>query len=138
MKYIVKLNGETYKIDIQKVSGNGVVQSAPVQTVQPPQFLAQQKPQMPVAPAVAPVPAPVEPPKAASENNVAVKSPMPGTILSVHVAAGDTVKEGQLLLVMEAMKMENEIVSPADGVVKSVHVREGQIVETSAVLIELA
>ncbi|MFR1809649.1 MAG: biotin/lipoyl-containing protein, partial [Pygmaiobacter massiliensis] len=66
-----------------------------------------------------------------------VNSPMPGTILDVKVAAGTAVKAGQVLVVLEAMKMENEIVAPVDGTVDSVNVKKGDIVETDAVLVVL-
>ena len=64
-----------------------------------------------------------------------VKSPMPGTILSVNVTKGDKVNKGQVLLVLEAMKMENEIISPKDGVVESVNVNKGENVESGALLV---
>ena len=66
-----------------------------------------------------------------------VKPPMPGKIVSVAVNEGDEVQAGQVLLILEAMKMQNEIVSPAAGLVKKVHVRPGQNVESKDVLIEL-
>ena len=59
---------------------------------------------------------------------------MPGNILSVNVAAGDTVKRGQVLLILEAMKMENEIMSPCDGVIASVNTSKGSAVESGALL----
>jgi len=62
---------------------------------------------------------------------------MPGNILDVKVAAGTAVKAGQVLVVLEAMKMENEIVAPVDGTVDSVNVKKGDIVETDAVLVVL-
>ena len=64
-----------------------------------------------------------------------IKSQMPGKILRVHVKAGDTVQKGQSVMVMEAMKMENEIKSPQEGVVKEVKVAEGHAVETGAELL---
>ena len=59
---------------------------------------------------------------------------MPGNILSVNVAAGDTVKRGQVLLILEAMKMENEIMAPCDGVIASVNTSKGSAVESGALL----
>jgi glutaconyl-CoA/methylmalonyl-CoA decarboxylase subunit gamma len=66
-----------------------------------------------------------------------VKPPMPGRIVSVDVKVGDQVKRGQGLLVLEAMKMQNEITAPADGLVKAIHVKAGQTVDSSAVLLEI-
>lgn len=66
-----------------------------------------------------------------------VKPPMPGRIVSVDVKVGDQVKRGQGLLVLEAMKMQNEITAPADGLVKAVNVKPGQTVDGNAVLVEI-
>ena len=63
-----------------------------------------------------------------------VTSPMPGTILSVNVNVGDTVKRGQVLMILEAMKMENEIMCPCDGKVASINTTKGSAVETGALL----
>ena len=76
------------------------------------------------APAVAPAPAGGE----------QITSPMPGNILSVNISAGDTVKKGQVLMILEAMKMENEIMSPCDGKVVSVSVSKGAAVESGTLL----
>lgn len=82
----------------------------------------------------APKAAPKAAPKtAAPAGGEAVKSPMPGTILKVNVASGDTVKKGQVLMILEAMKMENEIMCPCDGKV-TVNVANGATVETGTVL----
>jgi len=67
-----------------------------------------------------------------------IKSPMPGTLLSYKVGLGQAVKRGQVLLILEAMKMENEIVAPVDGVVAALHAAEGASVSTGQLLIELA
>ena len=63
-------------------------------------------------------------------------APMPATIVTVHVKAGDTVAKGQVLMLLEAMKMELPIRAPGDGVVSAVHGREGQLVDADAVLVE--
>ena len=83
------------------------------------------------APAAAPAPAPVAAPAGAGEQ---VKSPMPGNILSVNVNVGDTVAEGQVLMILEAMKMENEIMAPKAGKVTSVNVQKGATVESGTLL----
>lgn len=84
------------------------------------------------APAAAPAPAPVQ--NAAPQAGEKITSPMPGNILSVSVQPGSAVKKGQVLMILEAMKMENEIISPRDGVVASVHVQAGVSVDTDALL----
>lgn len=66
-----------------------------------------------------------------------IKAPMPGVLLKMKVAVGEEVKSGQLLCLLEAMKMENEIVAPEDGVVSAIHVTEGAQVEADAPLISL-
>lgn len=107
-KYRVNVNGTVYEVDVEDISG-----AAPV-----------------AAPAAAPVAAPVSAPAGGEQ----VTSPMPGNILAVNVAAGDTVRKGQVLMILEAMKMENEIMSPCDGTILSVNVTKGASVETGAVL----
>lgn len=93
------------------------------------------------APAAAPVAAPVAAPKAAAPaapaGAVAVKAPMPGTIMKVNVTAGQAVKKGDVLCVLEAMKMENDISAPQDGVVASVNVQKGASVQNEEVLVTL-
>lgn len=112
-KYNVTVNGTAYEITLEAVDAADV-KAAP-------------------APAAAPAaaPAPAAKPAAGGET---VSSPMPGTILSVNVTNGATVKKGDVLMVLEAMKMENEIMSPCDGTVTSVNVSKGAAVETGAVL----
>ena len=82
------------------------------------------------APAAAPAPVAAAP----AGDGERVAAPMPGNILSVNVAAGDTVKKGQILMILEAMKMENEIMSPCDGKVTSVAVAKGAAVESGTLL----
>ncbi|NLW20852.1 MAG: biotin/lipoyl-binding protein [Clostridiales bacterium] len=86
--------------------------------------------------AAAPAPAPAQPAPAAAAGEV-IRSPMPGNILSVNVQPGNAVKEGQVLMVLEALKMENEIICPRDGVVGAVHVQAGASVETDTPLCTL-
>lgn len=90
-------------------------------------------------PAAAPAPAVAAAPKAApaATGSTVIKAPMPGTIIKVNVKAGDSVKRGDVLCVLEAMKMENEIMAPADGTVAGVNVSSGESVQTDAVLLSL-
>ena len=110
-KYRVTVNGTVYEIELEELTG-----AAPVSA--------------PAAPA-APTPAPVAAAPAGGEK---ISSPMPGTILSVNVASGAAVKKGDILFILEAMKMENEIMAPCDGTVASVHTTKGASVESGTLL----
>lgn len=112
-KYNVNVNGTSYEITLEVVDEKDVKTSAPA------------------AAKAAPAPAPAPKTNASGET---VTSPMPGNILSVNVQNGAAVKKGDVLMVLEAMKMENEIMSPCDGTVVSVNVQSGASVETGAVL----
>jgi biotin carboxyl carrier protein len=114
-KYKVNVNGTAYEIEIELMS------EAEALSTPAPQAAPQ------AAPAAAPAPA-------ASGEGEAVNSPMPGTIVSVNVKVGDAVKAGQVLMILEAMKMENEIMAGADGVVTAVSVSAGQAVEAGTAL----
>ena len=108
-KYRVTVNGTAYEIELEELTGP--------------------------APAAASTPAPAAAPAAdASYQGEKVTAPMPGTILSISVAPGDIVKRGQVLMILEAMKMENEILSPIDGKVLSVHTSKGATVESGTLL----
>ena len=127
-QYTVTVNGTAYEVTVESVSG-GRMASAPVARTA----------SAPVARAAAPVAAPAPPaaPKAApaaSGSGETVSSPMPGTILDVKVAAGQAVKSGDILFILEAMKMENEIFAPCDGTVSSVAVSKGAAVNPGDVL----
>ena len=115
-KYRVNVNGTEYEIGIELMSEEEAAAS-------------KQAPKSAPAAATAP-----EAPAAKAGAGEAVNSPMPGTILSVNVKAGDAVKKGQVLMILEAMKMENEIMAGADGTVTAVMVNAGQAVEAGAAL----
>ena len=109
-KYKVTVNGTAYEVEIETIDAADVK----------------------AAPAAAAAPA--APKAAAPAGGETVNSPMPGNILGVNVKVGDAVKKGDVLMILEAMKMENEISSPCDGTVKAVEVAKGASVETGAVL----
>ena len=119
--YKVNVNGTEYKVSIELISETEA--AAPV---------AAPAPAAP-APAAAPT-APAAPAAAAPAGGEKVNAPMPGTILSVNVKVGDAVKKGQVLVVLEAMKMENEIMSPVDGTVTFVGVTQGATVESGSAI----
>ncbi len=110
-KFLINVNGTKYEVEVEEIDPKAVRQAAPQ-----------------AEPAKAPVAA-----KPVGEGEK-VTSPMPGNILSVSVKEGDTVKEGQQLMILEAMKMENEIVAPKNGTITSVTVTKGASVQTDQVI----
>ncbi|MBU3811893.1 MAG: biotin/lipoyl-binding protein [Candidatus Niameybacter stercoravium] len=124
-KFQVTVNGNTYEVEVEELGAGASVASAPY--VAPVQ-VAQATPK-----AVAPVtPAPV-----ASTGAHKVAAPMPGKIVDVKVSVGQTIKEGDLVAILEAMKMENEIFASASGTVASVNVSAGNMVEANDVIISI-
>ena len=109
-KYRVTVNGVPYEIELEELTG-----AAP-------------------APAPAAAPAPTPAPSPAPAGGEQVTAPMPGTILAVNVAVGDSVKRGQVLMILEAMKMENEIMCPRDGRVTAIQAAKGTAVESGTPL----
>ena len=120
-KYNVTVNGVLYEVEVEEVGG---AYSAPVAA----------------APAAAPVAAPAAAPAPAAvpAGGTKVEAPMPGTVLKVAVSAGTAVKKGDLLLVLEAMKMENEISAPCDGTVSAVPATAGASVNAGDALVVIA
>ena len=129
MKYEISLNGRTYEVEVEVAEPMTAGEfnaympapvAAPVET----------------APAAVPVTAPAAAaPAGVTAAGEAVTAPMPGNILKVTVAAGQAVKEGDLLVILEAMKMENEIFAPCAGTVKQVLVQKGSTVDTGAPMV---
>jgi biotin carboxyl carrier protein len=115
-RFNITVNGKSYDVAVEEITdGSAPVQAAPVQA----------------APAA---PAPAAAPAAAVGEGTKVTAPMPGNILDVKVNVGDSVTKGQVLLVLEAMKMENDIVAPCDGKVTSVVAKKGDTVNASDTL----
>ena len=108
-KYKVNVNGTVYEVELEDITGAAAAAAAPV-----------------AAPAAAPA--------APAGSGEKIAAPMPGNILAVNVGVGDSVKKGQVLMILEAMKMENEIMCPCDGKVTSVNVSKGSTVETGTLL----
>ena len=125
-KYNVTVNGTAYEITLEVVDAAEVNNTAPVAA-----------PAATPAPAAAPAPAPA-PVAAPAGNGETVSSPMPGTMLAVNVQNGSAVKKGDVLMILEAMKMENEIMAPCDGTIASVSVTKGAAVDTGATLCVIA
>ena len=124
--YNITVNGVTYAVQVEEVGTVSTPAAAPVAA-----------PAAAPAPAPAAAPAPATPKATGSAGAVAIKAPMPGNIIKVNVKAGAAVKKGDVLVVLEAMKMENDVCAPQDGVVASVEVAQGATVETDAVLVTL-
>ncbi len=132
--YTITVNGTAYEVTVEENTGN-TVQAAPKTE----------------APAVAPKTAPVAAPAPKAEvpaaktpaapsgaaGNIKINAPMPGKILAIKASVGQTVKRGDVLLILEAMKMENEIVAPENGTVASINVSSGDMVESSTLLATL-
>ena len=138
LKYQVKVDGKVFEVEVEKVGGGyqsltpASLTAAPVAAPVAPQAAPAPAPVQAAAPApAAPAPAPAAP--AASGGSGDVISPMPGTVLRLNVNNGDTVASGDVILILEAMKMENEIVAPCAGKV-TLKVTAGETVDTDALL----
>ena len=119
-KFNISVNGKKYEVEVEEVGGASAPVSAPKSAAPAPK---------PAAPAAAKAAPPA--------GSTVVKAPMPGTIVSIKVNAGDTVKKGDVLVILEAMKMENEIMAPQDGKVVAVNTSNGASVNTGDALISL-
>lgn len=116
--YRITVNGNVYDVEVEELAAG----AAPAPAAAAPK----------AAPKTAPKPA-----ASGAEGAIKVNAPMPGKILSVKVSAGQAVKKGEVIMILEAMKMENEIVAPEDGTVATVNVNEGASVEAGSVLATL-
>ena len=135
MNYIVTVNGEKYDVEVERVGGgSSPLSRRPMERTARPREAAPVAQSAPVPQAAAPAPAAA--PAAAGSAGVVV-SPMPGTILEVKVKEGDSVSVGQVVVILEAMKMETEIVSEVAGSVSAIRVKKGDAVDTDAVLVEV-
>lgn len=147
MKYVATINGKKYEVEVEKLEAyksldrNGVVApAAPVLPASAPVQRPAAPAPAPVAAAPAPAPAPAAAPApkaAAPAGATTVEAPMPGKILNIKVSEGQAVKFGEVVVIMEAMKMETEIVAPADGTVSKILVKAGDSVDTGAALVAL-
>ena len=124
--YTITVNGNVYEVTVEEGASTGAAPAAGAAA--------------PVAPKAAPASSAAAAPKTAlsgASGSVVVSAPMPGKILGVKAAVGQAVKKGDVVAVLEAMKMENEIVAPSDGTVASVNVSAGDSVEAGATLVTL-
>ena len=133
-KYVVTLNGKNYEVDVEKNTAKITKTTAAAAPAAAPAPKAAPAPAPVAAPAPAAAPAPVA---AAPAGGANVTAPMPGTVLNVVAPVGTAVKAGDVILILEAMKMENDIVAPCDGTVASVAAK-GTSVNTDDVLATLS
>lgn len=119
--YTITVNGTAYDVTVEEGGAGSTSSTAPKKSV--------------AKPAAAPAPKPAAP--AGTQGAVKVNAPMPGKILSVKVQAGDAVKKGDIIMILEAMKMENEIPAPQDGTIASINANAGSTVEAGDVLATL-
>lgn len=127
--YRVNVNGKVYEVEVEEITAGGqqTVAAAPAPAPVAPK---------PASVALAPAPTPAPAPKAAATGEI-VEAPMPGTIVDIKVKVGDTVKEGDLVAVIEAMKMETDLFSTKSGVVTAVNAGKGASVNTGDAIITL-
>lgn len=136
MKYVVTLNGKNYEVDVTETDAivTGItevpviVAAAPAAPVAAPAAAPAEAPKVEEAPAAPSAPA------APTASGTQIKAPMPGSILAVKASVGQAVKAGDVIVVLEAMKMENDIVASCDGTVKEILVTKGATVNTDDVL----
>ncbi len=119
--YRITVNGNVYDVEVEELGTGAATQTAALKA----------------APKAVAAPKAAAPAAAGSEGAVKVNSPMPGKILSVKASVGQAVKRGEVIMILEAMKMENEIVAPSDGTIASINVNEGASVEAGSVLASL-
>ncbi|NLT12663.1 MAG: biotin/lipoyl-binding protein [Clostridiaceae bacterium] len=134
--YKIKVDGKVYEVEVEETGS--LMNTAPVAVAPVSEVSESPKVSAPVAPSVEPAPVKSEPASANAIKGRVLPAPMPGTILSVSVSAGQTVQHGQVLMVLEAMKMENEIVADADGVIEGVYVSSGASVNAGTPLVSFA
>lgn len=132
-RFNVTVNGKAYDVAVEEIAaGSAAPVAAPAAAIAPaPAPVA--APAAAIAPAAAPAPVATAPAGAST-----VESPMPGTILDVKVAVGQAVEVNQVVVVLEAMKMENDIVTPKAGTVAAIHVKKGDSVNTGTLLVSIA
>lgn len=128
MKYIATINGKRYEVEVERVEGYKSLDRNGVAAPKAPALASTAPVQRPAAPAPAAAPA---------AGATTVEAPMPGKVLDVKVTAGQAVKYGDVVAIMEAMKMETEIVAPADGTVSQILVKAGDPVDTGAAMVVL-
>ena len=131
--YKVTVNGNTYEVGVEEMGGSPEVKT--IQTVHPtqmtapaPQAKSSAQPAMPNVDLT---------PVAITADAQEVTAPLPGTVISINVSVGDKVKVGQVLIIFEAMKMENELVASKDGTIAKIHVSKGEMLESGKAVVTI-
>ncbi len=138
-KFKFKIRGNSYEVNINRFEGNEIeleVNGTPYHVEIEKEIKKSKTPTL-VRPHVDVKKTDHEIKKSHKSGTTLVKSPLPGTVMKIHVKVGDAVKKGQNLLVMEAMKMENNVTAEKDGVIKAIKVGEGESVLQNDILIEI-
>ncbi len=121
-KYNITVNGKLYEVMVEEVTGESAAQASSVSETKP---AAELKPQIKTEPAVK---------QSSNSGSQKITCPMPGTILKINVSEGKAVKKGEILCILEAMKMENEIIAPADSVIATINAKQGAAVKAGDIL----
>lgn len=130
-KFNITVNGKSYEVDVEEVGG-ATTAARPASTIAP---VSKPAPVAQAAPTPTTTPVPAAPTAAMPEGGTKVTSPMPGTILDIKVQVGDSIKTGDVLLILEAMKMENEIMAPTTGRIAAIGISKGASVNSGELLI---
>ncbi|MBE7010706.1 MAG: biotin/lipoyl-binding protein [Ruminococcaceae bacterium] len=128
-KFMINVNGKSYEVEVEELGGSCAAPAVPA-------AVPVAAPAPAAAPVAAPAPAPA-PAAGGSAGAVQITAPMPGTILSIKASVGQAVKKGEPVVVLEAMKMENEIVAPQDGTIASVNTTQGASVNNGDLLLTM-
>lgn len=122
-KYNITVNGQTYEVEVEEIGGQNPAPKETIQIQTPPAPVEQPKPQQKA-----------QPKKTGTAGKSKITSPMPGTIMNIKAKVGDKAQKGDVIMILEAMKMENEIIAPEDGVITSIDTNEGASVDTGDIL----
>ncbi len=132
-KFMINVNGKSYEVEVEEVGGTFAAPAA----ASVPAAVPAQAPVATPAAASAPAAAPAPAPSAGGQGSVQITAPMPGTVLSIKASVGQAVKKGEPVVILEAMKMENEIVAPQDGTIASIHATQGASVNNGDLLLTM-
>jgi glutaconyl-CoA/methylmalonyl-CoA decarboxylase subunit gamma len=134
-KFLIKVNGNNYEVEVDELNGNSSVKQDVVKSSNSTET---NRTETVNTKSIQTKTVPTSNEKAVPQGATTITAPMPGTVLSINVKVGESIKKGQVLLILEAMKMENEITASVDGSITSVNVNEGASVNTGDVLVSIS